>query len=458
VTPPVDPRANLQTIFRSAIDSVDAHDAVDRCLLVDHSGVFVCDRELAQGAKLLVIAIGKAAAPMAAAVAARVPHERIRAGLVVTKDDHAGSHALAPFEVCETGHPVPDARGEAAARRVLELVASADPDDLLLVLLSGGASALVSLPPPGVSAEELAATNQLLLESGADIGEMNAVRKHLSQISGGRLARGAAASRIVVLAISDVAGDRLDVIGSGPCAPDPSRYADALEVLERRGLGQRVPRTVLEHLRRGREGDEPESPKPGEPDFARVEHRVVARNADARRAALAAAAALGARPISLGECIADEAACVGRRFAALSAAVMCSEPVFLVAGGESVVRVLGGGRGGRNQELALAAAIEFDRSATRGPVLLAAGTDGTDGPTDAAGAWADSETVKRGRSHGVDAARSLADNDSNTFYRAESGLVVTGPTGTNVMDLVLVWVPPRDDSATTSNIGADPSV
>lgn len=443
MTSPSDPRAKLEKILSAAIDAVDARSAVDKSLVVDHTGLSVCDRKLAQDAKLVVVAIGKAAAPMAAAVAARVPRERIRAGLVVTKDGHALGHALAPFELREAGHPVPDARGEAAARRVLDLVAAADPDDLLLVLLSGGASALVSLPPPGVSGEELAATNRLLLESGADIAEMNAVRKHLSQISGGRLAQRSVASQVAVLAISDVSGDRLDVIGSGPCAPDPSRYEDAIEVLEHRGLSRLVPKAVLEHLERGRAGDEPESPKPGDRVFARVRHRIVARNADARRAALSEAAALGARAISLGECIADEARHVGRRFAALAAAVACPEPVCLVAGGESVVRVRGRGCGGRNQELALAAAIELDRSAAQGPVLLAAGTDGTDGPTDAAGAWADAGTVERGRRCAADAPRALANNDSHSFFRAESGLVMTGPTGTNVMDLILVWVPPQ---------------
>ena len=418
MTSPAGLRANLQKILRSALDSVDARSAVDRCLLFDHTGLTVCERKLAHNARLVVVALGKAAAPMAAAVDARVPRERIRAGLVVTKDGHASGHELSAFEVREAGHPVPDARGESAARRVLELVASADPDDVLLVLLSGGASALVSLPPPGVSAEELATTNLLLLESGADIAEINTVRKHLSQISGGRLARDARASRVVVLAISDVAGDRLDVIGSGPCAPDPSSYADALEVLVRWGIVERVPPGVLEHLQRGRDGDELDSPKPGDPIFERVEHHIVACNADARRAALVEARALGAHAISLGECIADEASRVGRRIAAMTAALKCPEPVFLVAGGESVVRVLGPGRGGRNQELALAAAIEFDRSAGQGPVLLAVGTDGTDGPTEAAGAWADSGTVARGRSSAFDAAAALANNDSNSFFEA----------------------------------------
>jgi glycerate-2-kinase len=253
-------------------------------------------------------------------------------------------------------------------------------------------------------------------------------------------------------------GDRLDVIGSGPCAPDSSRYVDALAILARRGLTERVPRSVLQYLERGRDGAEPESPKPGDPIFSRVEHRIVGRNADARHAAIAGARELGARAISLGECIEGEARRVGRRLAALASAVMCSQPIVLVAGGESVVRVQGSGRGGRNQELALAAAIEFDRVSVGGPVLLAAGSDGSDGPTEAAGAWADSGTVERGRHHGVDAALALANNDSHSFFEAESGLVVTGPTGTNVMDLVLAWVPAQLESRTPANFGDDSGV
>ena len=441
-----DPRDQLQKILRAALAAVDARAAVSKELAVEASGLSVCGYKLSGSAKLIVVAIGKAAAPMAAGVAALVP-EHIRTGLVVTKDGHCEGHDLSLFEVIETGHPVPDVRGEAAATRVLDLVASADPEDLLLVLLSGGASALASLPPKGISCEELAVTNRLLLESGADIGELNAVRKHLSQISGGRLAMSAAASQIAVLAVSDVLGDRLDVIGSGPCAPDPSRFQDALEVLERRGLTQRVPARVLRYLNSGRDGEEPESPKPGERAFARVRHRIVASNADARHAAVAAATALGARAVSLGGCIHDEAARVGRRIAALSAAVVCVDPVCLIAGGESVVEVRGKGLGGRNQELALAAAIEFDGSAVQGAVLLAVGTDGSDGSTAAAGAWADVETVERGRRCEVDAHRALADNDSHGFFRAVSDTITTGPTGTNVMDLVLVWVPAQNDLA-----------
>ncbi len=442
------PRTQLERVLQAALGAVDARAAVDASLLIDRNGLVVCDHELADTAMLVVVAIGKAAAPMAAAVAARVP-ERIRSGVVVTKDGHARGYPLDPFEVIEAGHPLPDSRGAAAAARVLEFVSGAACDDLLLVLLSGGASALVSLAPPGISGEELAETNRLLLESGADIGELNAVRKHLSQISGGRLAACAAASQIAVLAISDVCGDAVDVIGSGLCAADPTRFEDAFEVLQRRGIAQRVPDAVRAHLERGCRGDEPESPKPGDPIFAKVQHRIVARNADARTAALAEAAALGARSISLGECLAGEARGLGQRFAALATAVACPRPVCLVAGGESVVQVRGEGRGGRNQELALAAAIEFARSESRADiVVMAVGTDGTDGPTDAAGAWADPRTVERGRRRGVDADRALQNNDSHAFFAAESGLVVTGPTGTNVMDLVLVWVAPEGDSST----------
>ncbi|MCP4039224.1 MAG: DUF4147 domain-containing protein, partial [bacterium] len=363
-------------MLRAALQAVDARAATARALLSIAEDTSLCGHAVAPETRFVVIAIGKAAAGMAEA-AGQALAGRIRTRLVVTKDGHAAGYDLDDNCVMEAGHPVPDARGELAAKRILTCVEAADPDDLLLILLSGGASALVSLPPTDVSGEDLAATNRLLLECGADISEFNAVRKHLSQISGGRLVQRAAASRIAVLAISDVPGDALDVIGSGPCAPDPSRFEDALEILTRRGLCERVPPAVLGHLERGAAGAIAETPKPEDPIFDRVTHQIVACNADARRAAARRAEALGARVVSLGGCIYGEARDEGRRFAALARSIASPVPVCVVAGGESVVVVRGNGLGGRNQELALAAAFELRDSHVQ---LLAVGTDGTDGP------------------------------------------------------------------------------
>jgi glycerate-2-kinase len=370
---------------------------------------------------------------MAAAVEAEAG-DRIRSGLVVTKDGHG--LPLERLALREYSHPVPDSRGAAAAREALDLASRARPDDLLLVLLSGGASALLTAPLPGLEMGDLVETTRALLACGADIDEMNAVRKHLGAFGGGRLARAASTRRIQVLAISDVPGDRLDVIGSGPCAADPSSFADALAVLHRRGIAAQVPSAVSSHLERGARGGLPETLKPGAPELARVESAIVAANRDARIAAAAAAGERGMRAVELGEVLSGEAREIGRCLAALGSCARPEAPVLMIAGGETTVTLRGSGRGGRSQELALAAAIELDGQGAT--ALLAAGSDGSDGPTDAAGAFADGGSVGRGRAGGVDARRALADNDAYRFFAAEGGLLRTGPTRTNVMDLVLL--------------------
>ena len=277
-----------------------------------------------------------------------------------------------------------------------------------------------------------------MLACGADIHETNTVRKHLTALSGGRLAVSARCHRVEVLAVSDVPGDAIDVIGSGPCAPDPTTYADALAVLKERDIEMELPSSVRTHLERGARGEVAETPKPGDPRLASVNHTLVATPADACAAAVRAAREAGLLPVSLGEVLRGEASAAGRRLAALGRSLAADEPVCLVANGETTVTLRGSGKGGRSQELALAAALELESST--GISLLAAGTDGTDGPTDAAGAFADGQTVARGAAAGVDAGAALRSNDSHRFYAAEGGLFITGPTGTNVMDLVLVRV------------------
>jgi glycerate-2-kinase len=368
--------------------------------------------------------------------------DRIRSGLVVTKDGHGLPLRQLPLR--EAAHPVPDARSEAVAREALALVSTARSEDILLVLLSGGASALLSCPAAGLCAGDLAETTRLLLGSGADIEELNAVRKHLSAISGGRLASAARCERIEVLAVSDVAGDRFDVIGSGPCSADPSSYADALAVLARRVEGARVPAEVMRHLASGAAGEIPDTPGPGDPLLERVHETLVARSRDAVAAAARAAAAAGLRPVVLGEVLVGEARRVGTRLAHLAGSVAAGSPLCLIASGETTVTLRGSGRGGRNQELALAAAVAFDGMSERENevVLLSAGSDGSDGPTPAAGAFADRRSVERAKALGCDAWVALAQNDSHGFFSREGGLLVTGPTGTNVMDLVLILVEP----------------
>jgi glycerate 2-kinase len=331
---------------------------------------------------------------------------------------------------------VPDERSAAAAREAEALVSGMRPEDTLLVLLSGGASALLACPAESLRRADVAELTSLLLASGADIAEMNVVRKHVSTVSGGRLARAATAQRIEVMAISDVPGDDISVIGSGPFAADPSRFADAREILRSRGILDTASPAVREHLERGCRGELAETLEPGDPALQRVQHHIVARNTDAIEAVLGEARRQSLRALSLGGVLTGEARCVGERLAALGLAISSPESVLLIAGGETTVTLRGRGRGGRNQELALAAGIALE--GTTGVGLLAVGTDGTDGPTDAAGAFADGGSCRRGEGEGLTARDCLERNDSYSFFDAEGGLLRTGPTGTNVMDLALL--------------------
>jgi glycerate-2-kinase len=432
-------RVQLERVLCASLAAVDAGAAVGRAVERLDGDLVLCGVPLARGQRVRLLAAGKAAAAMAAAFEA-VAGEDIAGGLVITKDGHG--IPLARSVLREAGHPLPDARSEAAAREALALVAGAGPGDALVVLLSGGASSLLACPAPELGLADLAATTSALLAAGAGIEELNAVRKHLSAVAGGRLGRAAACARVDVLAISDVPDDRLDVIGSGPFVPDPSTFADALDVLERRGLLKSVPARVVAHLEAGRRGERPETPKPGDARLARVRTTLLATNATALDAAAAEAARLGMRPLLVSGSLAGEARVAGRRLAALAAAIdpaaAAARRLCLLAGGETTVTVRGAGCGGRSQELALAAAGVLD--GREGIALLAAGTDGSDGPTDAAGAFADAGTLARARARGLDAGAALAANDSNGFFAAEGGLLVTGPTRTNVMDLVLLSV------------------
>ncbi len=371
---------------------------------------------------------------MAAAVE-EVLGDRITAGLVVVKDGYTAP--TRKVELVEAGHPVPDTRGLQAAGRLLALARQAGPDDLVLVLVSGGGSALTPAPAPPVTLAEKQALTRLLLAAGATIDELNAVRKHLSLLKGGQLARAASPARVVTLVLSDVIGDRLDVVASGPTAPDPTTFRDALAVLDARVGRQRVPASVRARLEAGARGEVGETPKPGDPLFARVEHVVVGNNELIVQAAAEAAARLGYTAHVLTRSLAGEAREAARRL--VTQARRLAPPACLIAAGETTVTVRGAGRGGRCQELALAAALELRPDEPL--VVLAAGTDGTDGPTDAAGGLVDAGTADRGRAAGRDPAAALADNDAHTFLAAAGGLVVTGPTNTNLLDLYLVVRP-----------------
>lgn len=392
----------------------------------------------APAGRILVVGAGKAAASMAAAVEAAYGSGVRLQGLVVTRHEH--DLPTRTIRVRQAGHPLPDAAALRAAEEILRLVESAGPDDRVLGLISGGGSSLLTLPAEGLSLEDVKVVTQALLRCGAPIAEINCVRKHLSHILGGRLA---AASRAPVraLIVSDVAGDDPAVIASGPFAPDPTTFADALDVLARWGVAP--PAAVCAHLERGACGELPDTPKPGAACFRRVENRVIATGRTALEAAARLLAARGITAVILGDTVEGEAREVAGVFAALAREVRrhgspWQPPVALLSGGETTVTVRGSGRGGRNAEFALALALKLD--GLPGVYALAADTDGIDGTEDHAGAWITPDTLARAAAQGIEARAHLADNDAYGFFSALGDLLVTGPTRTNVNDFRAILI------------------
>ncbi|ADI16039.1 glycerate kinase type-2 family protein [Truepera radiovictrix] len=391
--------------------------------------------------RLVVVGAGKAAAAMAWATEAHLraaSPEAAVTGLVITRYGHLDP-ARRPerLEVVEAAHPVPDAAGVEASSRILALAASLREDDLLLCLLSGGGSALLCAPE-GVTLAEKAALTRALLRSGAEIGEMNAVRKHLSRVKGGGLARAASPARVVSLILSDVPGDDLAAVASGPTVPDPTTFGEALEVLTRYEIDAPAARA---HLERGARGEVPETPKPGDPLFARVENRLVGSAQGMLEAAAAWFAARGVTPLILGDAVTGEAREVAKVHAAVARQIKrygqpVRPPAVLLSGGETSVTVRGPGRGGRNLEFALSLALSL--GGLPDVYALAADTDGVDGTEDAAGALVTPATL--GTLGPLAARRYLGANDAYTFFERAGGLVKTGPTLTNVNDVRMVLV------------------
>jgi hydroxypyruvate reductase len=380
--------------------------------------------------------------------AADVLGERLSGGALLTKHGHAaGSDALpAGVAVFEAGHPVPDEAGVAAAQRIAALAQGATGRDLVLCLISGGGSALLTLPAAGLTLADLQATTAALLRCGASIDEINTLRKHLELLKGGQLARLASPAAVASLVLSDVVGSPLDVIASGPTVPDRSTWAGAWEIVQRYSLEPVLPAAVAQRLRAGRDGRLPDTPKAGDPAFERCQTAVVADNAVAAEAAAATARTLGFDAQVLSTYVEGEAREVARVAVALGREVVAhgrpaTPPACLLLGGETTVTLRGAGRGGRNQELALAAALALARAPEGGRIVIASlATDGSDGPTDSTGGLADAGTVARGRAAGLDAAAHLTGNDAYPFLQASGDLLRTGPTQTNVNDLIAVFV------------------
>ena len=415
------PEILLRRLFDAAVGAADPALCVPRHLPPPPPG------------RTLVIGAGKAAAAMARAVETHWPGEL--SGLVVTRYGHGVP--CERIEVVEAAHPVPDEAGRKAAARMLAAVRGLTADDLVLVLISGGGSALLALPFEGIALADKQQINRALLKSGAGIGEMNCVRKHLSAIKGGRLAAAAHPARVLTLVISDVPGDDPAVVASGPTVADPSTCAEALAILETHRID------VPPHVRQLLASGAPETPKPGDPRLARSETRVVAAAQASLAAAAEAARAAGVAPLILGDAIEGEAREVAKAMAGMAKScarhgVPLRPPCVLLSGGETTVTVKGQGRGGRNAEFLLALAVALDGAAHIH--AIACDTDGIDGSEDNAGAWLADDTLARARALGIDAQARLADNDGYGFFAALGELVVTGPTRTNVNDFRAIYI------------------
>lgn len=436
--------AGVARILAAALAAVDPARAVAAHLRLAEGALVVGDRShpLREGGRVWVVGAGKAGWPMAQAAGA-ILQDRVAGGLVIVKEGHAGhGRAPDPIEIVQAGHPLPDARGRRGARRMAALLEAVGEDDLVLVLISGGGSALLTLPAPGVSLEDLRALTEMLLASGAPIEEINLLRKHLDVVKGGGLARLAAPARVVTLILSDVVGSPLDVIASGPTVPDPGTYAQALELLQRYELLEKVPPPVRRYLDAGRRGDQPETPGPGDPLFDRVHNVLVADNPTAAGAACAQAEREGYHAHLLTTFLEGEARQAGRFLAAIARQIDLDgrpvpRPACVVAGGETTVTLQGDGLGGRNQELALGAVR--DLAGVPRVALVTLATDGGDGPTDAAGAVVTGETLARARAEGLDPDGYLSRNDAYHFFQPLGDLLRPGPTRTNVNDLVFVF-------------------
>ncbi len=435
-------RKDALTILRYAILAADPYEAV-------RSEVFLRGETLITGQahydmrkfdRIHIIGMGKGSARMAQAMEA-ILGDRITDGLAVVKDGYLAP--LKKVEIREAGHPIPDARGQKSARKIIEILKKTGKRDLVIVLICGGGSALLPAPQEGVTLQDKQKLTDILLRCGATIREINALRKHLSALKGGRLARLASPSTVLSLILSDIVGDPVDAIASGPTAPDATTFRDCMDILKRYEIVKQTPKAIFAFIKRGMKGAIAETPKKGDQAFLRTHNVIVGNNLKSLKAASQKATQLGYNTLILSSMIEGETrdaaqfhAFVGKEI--LRSCNPVSSPACIISGGETTVTIRGSGLGGRNQEFALASAIEID--ALKNTVVLSAGSDGTDGPTDAAGAFSDSSTVKRAKKKKMNPFAYLENNDSYHFFKKLDDLIVTGPTNTNVMDIRIMLV------------------
>ncbi|MEW6738595.1 MAG: glycerate kinase type-2 family protein [Nitrospirota bacterium] len=435
-------RKELATeIFYAALKAVDPYNAVklytDKIRSVYQNDSFK---------RLIVIGFGKAACSMAKAMEDNLG-DLIDTGILITKYGHSMSQGSgvksqeSMIRIYEAGHPVPDENGLRGTEEIIKLLKGADENTLVVCLVSGGGSALLVSPYEGISLDEKQKITQLLLKAGVDIYELNTVRKHVSKVKGGRLSEIAYPAEMIALILSDVIGDRLDVIASGPTAPDKTTYNHAIGVLEKYKLTEKAPESVINMLGNGAKGLIPETPKDDNPVFEKVENTIIGSNMKALEAAKEKAESLGSQTEIISSEVTGEAREVGKWLANIAKGLRVQGfkgSRCLISGGETTVTVKGNGLGGRNMELALSFAMEIE--GIDGITLLSAGTDGTDGPTDAAGAIVDGETIKKAKTAGLNPEKYLNNNDSYNFFKKIDELLITGPTGTNVMDVQIMVI------------------
>ena len=439
-------KREARAIFRAGLKAVHAGEAVYRYMKIkkEKSQEFlICGKQrisLNETERILVLGAGKASSQMARAVERRLGN-RIDSGAVVTQYGYAEKCKY--IEILEAAHPVPDISGLDASQKIEKLAVSARKKDMVIFLLSGGGSALMPAPAPGVSLEDKQSVTNSLLRAGAPIEALNCVRKHLSDLKGGNLARKVFPARMSVLLVSDVIGDPLDVIGSGPAAGDSTTFLQAKAYLQHYGVFDEMPEAIKDRIEDGCRDEIPDTPPPGDKIFKRVSHHIVANNKIALQAAHKKAKSMGYSVKVLTDCLSGEASEVGKSIAEDAKRILGDShkkhsPKCLLYGGETTVRVLGDGLGGRCQELALSFAIEI--CGHKNICLLAVGTDGKDGPTQAAGAIVNGRTAKMAQNQGLDPNAYLRNNNSHDFLRRLRACVYTGPSGTNVMDLVIILV------------------
>ncbi|MCP4134963.1 MAG: glycerate kinase [bacterium] len=443
----MDARKNLEAIYKAAINAVNPEVAVRTHLTLEGDKLVLLadgnplkEYDISRYERIFVVGAGKATSPMAKAVEG-ILGNRISSGCVCVK--YGYTEELSKIEIVEASHPIPDANGVEGAKKIRAILEDAGEKDLVISLISGGGSALLPLPPEPITLDEKRETTDLLLKSGAAINEINALRKHLSLVKGGNMAKAAHPATVINLMISDVVGDHMDVIASGPFVPDNSTFALAQGIIEKYGLSGKVPASVASHIKAGVEGGIEENPGKESDIFGNITNLIIASNIIALKAAKKEAEQQGYSTIILSSLIegdTKDAACWHSRIAQeiRASSNPTTRPACVISGGETTVMVTGEGLGGRNMEFGIQAACCIE--GIPGITMASVGTDGSDGPTDAAGAVADGDTIRKAKEKGLDIEQYIAKNDSYHFFEEIGDLIITGPTNTNVMDVRIVLV------------------